>query len=111
MLADAREIRASLAAIDENLTDLTIIGQADSAEARDLLVDRGQAMAGLAKVLQRFEAMGCEVKDIPSGLVDFRGQLGDTIVYLCWRDGEERITHWHTLESGFAGRKPIPGAP
>jgi hypothetical protein len=27
---------------------------------------------------------------------------------LCWKYGEpHRIAHWHGLEEGFAGRKPI----
>lgn len=110
MLVDARIVMQTVQDIDDNLEDLQIIGQEDSQEARDLLVDRGQAMAGLAKILQRFAAMGCEVKDVKQGLVDFRGDLGGTTVYLCWRDGEERVTHYHALDTGFAGRKPIPGA-
>ena len=31
----------------------------------------------------------------------------DEIVLLCWKSGETAIEHWHTLESGFKGRKPI----
>jgi hypothetical protein len=29
-------------------------------------------------------------------------------VHLCWRYGEERITHYHELDSGFGGRRPLP---
>jgi hypothetical protein len=29
-------------------------------------------------------------------------------VLLCWRLGEPDVSWWHTLESGFAGRKPLP---
>ncbi|HEY0758163.1 MAG TPA: DUF2203 family protein [Acidisarcina sp.] len=29
------------------------------------------------------------------------------IVLLCWKMGETRITHWHTVESGFSGRQPL----
>ena len=29
------------------------------------------------------------------------------IVLLCWKMGEQSITHWHSPEEGFAGRKPI----
>ena len=28
-------------------------------------------------------------------------------MFLCWRYGEDRITHWHEVEAGFAGRQPI----
>jgi hypothetical protein len=27
---------------------------------------------------------------------------------LCWLVGEERIGFWHTLDGGFAGRRPLP---
>jgi len=26
---------------------------------------------------------------------------------LCWKLGEDDIGHWHGLEEGFAGRKPL----
>ena len=29
------------------------------------------------------------------------------IVLLCWKLGEQSITHWHTSSEGFAGRKPV----
>jgi hypothetical protein len=25
-----------------------------------------------------------------------------------WQVGEEEVAHWHGLEEGFAGRKPLP---
>jgi hypothetical protein len=31
---------------------------------------------------------------------------GETVL-LCWKLGEKRITHWHSTDEGFAGRKPI----
>jgi hypothetical protein len=33
--------------------------------------------------------------------------LGDEIVFLCWRYGEGNVEHWHCIEDGFAGRKPL----
>jgi hypothetical protein len=57
--------------------------------------------------LEVLERCGCEVKDVDAGLLDFRSLRDGEVVYLCWRSGEERITHWHTLDSGFAGRQPL----
>lgn len=68
----------------------------------------GDTRERLQAVLARFEALGVEVKDLQNGLVDFRARLADQEVYLCWREGEPRITHWHTLLGGFAGRQPVP---
>ena len=108
LLAESRAALAAVRDVDDNLEDLQIVGQSDTQEARDLLVARGGAMRTLERCMKAFDQMGCEVKDVAQGLVDFRGQLGAEVVYLCWRDGEQGITHWHTLEGGFAARKPIP---
>jgi hypothetical protein len=51
--------------------------------------------------------IGCELKDYQAGLIDFVGRHDGRDVYLCWKLGEEKITHWHELDSGFAGRQPV----
>src|SRR5579883_1075342 len=52
-------------------------------------------------------ATGVQVKDIDIGLLDFPCRLDGEIVLLCWKLGEPTISHWHSTEEGFAGRKPI----
>ena len=54
------------------------------------------------------EEIGCVFKGFEEGLVDFYGQLDGREMFWCWKQGEERISHWHELEAGFAGRQPIP---
>lgn len=61
----------------------------------------------LREILRGIAELGVEVK-AAEGLVDFRSKLRGRTVYLCWRYGEHRIEHWHDLDSGFAGRKPLP---
>jgi hypothetical protein len=56
--------------------------------------------------LSQLEEMGIEVK-AADGLVDFHAQLGGRTVYLCWRYGEKAVSHWHDLNTGFTGRRPI----
>lgn len=58
-------------------------------------------------VLKEVTADGIEVKDVYTGLVDFYARRGAEVVYLCWRKGEATIGFWHTLQAGFAGRKPM----
>jgi hypothetical protein len=29
------------------------------------------------------------------------------VVFLCWKHGEPAVTHWHELDAGFAGRRPL----
>ncbi len=52
-------------------------------------------------------ALGCELKDVHRGLVDFPARVGNEVAYLCWQRGESRIGWWHSLEAGFAGRKAL----
>ncbi len=65
-------------------------------------------------LLQRFNAslsvfqdIGCELKDLDQGLVDFPSYREGKLIYLCWKRGERRVEFWHDLESGFAGRQPL----
>jgi hypothetical protein len=53
------------------------------------------------------QAIGVEVKDLDLGLLDFPCMLDSEVVLLCWKQGEPRISHWHTQQDGFRGRKPI----
>jgi hypothetical protein len=57
--------------------------------------------------VQEIDAIGVQVKDLETGLLDFPCKVDEEIVLLCWKMGEARITHWHTMESGFAGRQPL----
>ncbi len=51
--------------------------------------------------------VGCQLKDWRMGLIDFPATHEGREVLLCWRLGEERIAHWHEVDAGFGGRRPI----
>lgn len=57
--------------------------------------------------ITEIDSIGVQVKDLEAGLLDFPFKLEDQVVLLCWRMGETAIEHWHTMESGFKGRKPL----
>ena len=57
--------------------------------------------------LAEIDAIGVQVKDLESGLLDFPCRVDDEVVLLCWRMGEPAIEHWHTIEAGFQGRQPV----
>lgn len=52
---------------------------------------------------------GGELKGLNPPLVDFPGRVNGEDVLLCWRLGEPRVAFYHDFESGFRGRKPLPG--
>jgi hypothetical protein len=62
-----------------------------------------QAKDSLAEI----EAIGVQVKDLDTGLLDFPCLIDGETVLLCWKMGEERIGYWHTLDAGFRGRQPV----
>lgn len=68
---------------------------------------REKAIQEAKDTLAEIDAIGVQVKDLDTGLLDFPFQLEDRVVLLCWKQGETAITHWHTIEDGFAGRKPL----
>lgn len=71
------------------------------------LQERSELDQAIQMAIDEVLSFGCEVKDLHRGLVDFPARIGDEVVYLCWQRGEARIGWWHTLGSGFAGRKPL----
>lgn len=67
----------------------------------------GLVMERLEREIQKLEELGCVLKDMDTGLIDFPAVRLGTCVWLCWKSGEEKVTFWHELHEGFAGRKPV----
>jgi hypothetical protein len=69
--------------------------------------ERAKAEQRAKDALAEIDSIGVQVKDIDIGLLDFPCVVDGRVVLLCWKMGETSITHWHSTEEGFAGRKPI----
>jgi hypothetical protein len=69
--------------------------------------EREKAIQRAKDAVAEIHATGVQVKDLDIGLLDFPCKVEGEIVLLCWKLGETKITHWHSTEEGFAGRKPI----
>jgi hypothetical protein len=65
------------------------------------------AARGLQTSLKKLEEIGCLLKDIDTGLVDFPTLYRGKEVYLCWKLGETNIAYWHHVEAGYPGRRAI----
>ena len=57
--------------------------------------------------VEEIERQGCVCKGLEQGLLDFPCLLGREVVFLCWQYGEAAVAHWHRVEDGFAGRRPL----
>jgi hypothetical protein len=92
---------------------LTGGARAEWGETPELVAAREDVAAHAERInryLQELDTIGCVLKGFEVGLVDFYSLREDRPILLCWKLGEERITHWHETDSGFAGRQPIDGA-
>lgn len=66
-----------------------------------------QHEAAVRIIVSAIHAEGIEIKDLATGLIDFYAKRGADTVFLCWKKGEREVAFWHTLQGGFAGRKPV----
>lgn len=67
----------------------------------------GEAFLEVRRLLMELQELGLVVRDIDRGLIDFPAIIEGREVYLCWERGEEAIGHWHDLEAGYGGRRPL----
>ncbi len=77
-------------------------------EVDDLQAAIDEEAAEIVRCVAELQELGVLVKDLDEGLVDFPALRGSEEVLLCWRLGEDEVGFWHSLEDGFAGRKPLP---
>ena len=61
----------------------------------------------LGDLVRKLEALGCQLKDIDQGLVDFPAMRMGQQVNLCWKVGEHIVEYWHGINVGFVSRKFI----
>jgi hypothetical protein len=98
---------------DQAITDLQQRVQSmggivvDVSKARRFQDAREEGARHLREAVESITELGVQVKDLDIGLVDFPTTYHGEDVLLCWRLGEPRIGHWHGLEEGVRGRKPI----
>jgi hypothetical protein len=113
LLIDAMDGRRQMADLEESMSAIAnriqIMGGVtiDYDGAARMRADLNKTVEKVRDALDRIQALGCIVKDLDSGLVDFPSRIKDEEVYLCWRLGEDRIRFYHRQDEGFSGRKPI----
>lgn len=88
--------------------ELEAFGDGESSEAHAWHEKADALGARVLSLLADIRRIGADVKDPVMGLADFPARRSDgSTVLLCYRDDEEAIAHWHTIEDGFRGRRPL----
>jgi hypothetical protein len=107
LLSALRDARDEVAAGQLRLAEL-----ASSEDADPALIAREQegmtiTVKRMEQAVRQIDAWGVTLRDIGTGLVDFPALANGRPIWLCWRLGEDGITHWHELDAGIAGRKTL----
>ncbi len=67
----------------------------------------GEAFLEVRRLLGGLQDMGLVVRDIDRGLIDFPAIIEGREAYLCWQRGEDEVGHWHDVDAGYGGRRPL----
>jgi hypothetical protein len=79
----------------------------DREEARRIRLRMQGLVDQMAAAVARIDALGITLRDIERGLIDFPALASGRQVWLCWQLGEDRVDHWHELDTGFGSRRPL----
>jgi len=82
----------------------------DAVELRVFLDKRARLARVIGRGIAELTELGVLVRDLDTGLCDFYALKGDRLVFLCWRADEPEIAHWHALDAGYSGRRPLKNA-
>jgi hypothetical protein len=78
-----------------------------TAQLLELRPELSPVIEELETLLGEIDACGGHLKGLDLGLVDFPTEINGEVVLLCWQYGEKEIAYYHTLDTGFSGRKPL----
>ena len=101
VVADVREAYGRIVTLRRR------IEQQHGRSAESLEREYEAAMDRLSYLVDEVHTVGAELKDFERGLVDFPAHHEGREILLCWHAGEDRVEHWHELESGYAGRRAV----
>jgi hypothetical protein len=113
LLKDALALKSDYDEGERRLQEFTervmVMGgvRVDRARALEERSSRESVAARLRSAIEQVQELGCVVKDLDTGLVDFPTVFRGEDVYLCWKVGERAIEFWHGIDEGFRGRKAI----
>ncbi len=84
-----------------------LVAGSESAGAEAARLEAAAHAARIDDYVEELRLLGGFFKGFDGGQVDFLSLRDDRPVYLCWRQGEDSVSHWHELDGGFIGRRPI----
>jgi len=105
LLAEIMEIRQSI--LDREPEVWPVVEKAAGNGGNRVASQLAQEFERLDQAIRAILATGALLKDVNLGLVDFPALQDGREIYLCWKYGEETISFWHEINTGFSGRQPL----
>jgi hypothetical protein len=105
--ATVRRVREARRVLTERGFDADFATLAESTGGAWPGRERARAAIEIALGFEQLERLDIVVRDLERGLVDFPALIDGREVYLCWLLDEPSVGHWHGVEAGFAGRRPL----
>jgi len=78
---------------------------ANELEANQISLEK--AIVRLEEDIQKIRELGCILRSVERGWVDFPSRRGDETVYFCWKRGEKAIQYYHTAQEPWSTRHPL----
>jgi hypothetical protein len=81
----------------------------------DELIEKLRQFKAVEKEIEKGKAAitetGCIIRDEDQGMIDFFSIQNNTVVYLCWKKGEDSVRFWHSIHDDFESRQPLLRSP
>lgn len=100
VLSQMRQARAELKEAQARLPE------ARGLERRALEEEVRFLLGSLEADARYLASLGVFLKDLDQGLVDFPGRVGGQVVFLCWKEGEPEVAHYHPLSGASPSASP-----
>ena len=87
---------------DELLMEELLCGSSSSAVSKSFLEEEAarldQALSAIESEIHAIRALGCKVRFLSKGWVDFPAQRGEMVVFFVWKRGEDAVRYYREVE-------------
>ncbi|WP_164100957.1 DUF2203 domain-containing protein [Candidatus Laterigemmans baculatus] len=102
------DLRLRQAQIDTLLRDANkATSKAHAEELAEIRMSLDEDQRQMLALQEELASIGAMIHSPTEGVIDFPAQLDSRPVRLCWRIGEEHVSHWHEVQAPLGQRRPI----
>ena len=113
-LDELRAGRDSILSLEVEIDALELVTPKDDSGASPALNRKVEEYTRLVNrfysLIDQIHEMGCFLKDLDFGLVDFYSLQSKRVICLCWKYGEKTVKYWHEIGGGYTSRQSLKKA-